>query len=101
MDYDNSDGSQPPQAIAVDLPLGFRAPAAELLERLASRVAAQKRTRLADRFGWMLAFPAGVAAAFLGLGWRLLSVVVALLVAFPVASILVERWRHRRTVSLP
>lgn len=101
MDYDHSDDSQPPRAISVALPSGFRPPPVELLEHLASRLAVDERARTFDRFGWMLALPAGAATVLLGPSWWLLIVIVALLVGLGLVSILVERRRHRRTVSLP
>jgi hypothetical protein len=101
MDYDGADLPRSPPPIAIDLPRGFQPPPGQLLDHLASRLAADTRARLPERLAWPLAISLGMTAAVLGEGWLLVSIIVASLVALPVASIWVERRRHRRTVSFP
>jgi hypothetical protein len=101
MDYDGADRPISPPPIAVNLPAGFGAPPSELLDNLASALAADTRLRIAGRFGWLLAFPAGAFAFLLGESWWLLAIAMGLLFGLWVTTILAERRRHRRTVSFP
>jgi hypothetical protein len=100
MDYDGKDVSRPPPPIVVDLPAGFRPPPPQLLDQLAARLAGDTRTRVVDRLAWPAAIVAAAPTVIWGTGWQLLLSVVTVVVGLPVLAILVERHRHRRTVSL-
>ena len=101
MDYDGTDSPEPPQPIVVALPPGFRLPPAQLLERIASRLAADTPSRVVERAAWAPILLVGIGTAVWGAGWWLLPTASLFLVALPVLAILVERRRQRRTVSLP
>jgi hypothetical protein len=101
MNYDRQDSSEPVQAIQPKLPEGFRAPPAQLLERLAERLAAHTRAPISGRAAWALAIPGGVVAALTGSPWRILPAIVVYLIGLEVASILLERRRYLRTISRP
>jgi len=100
MDYDGKDASsRPPPPITVELPIGFRQPPAHLLEQLASRLASDTRVGVVDRLAWPAAILAAAPTVIWGPGWQLMLSVVTVLLGLPVLAILVERRRHRRTVS--
>ena len=101
MDYDGTDSPEPPQPIVVALPPGFRLPPAQLLERIASRLAVDTPSRVVERAAWAPILLVGIGTAVWGAGWWLLAAASVFLVGLPVLAILVERRRHRRTVSRP
>ena len=100
MDYDGLDVPGAPPAIDVELPPGFGLPSLRMLEVIASRVAADGPSRFADRYPWIWSIPVGVTAATSGPGWALLAALAATAVGVPVLSVLFERRRRRRQLSL-
>ena len=103
MDYDGLDVPGAPPPIDVELPPGFGLPSLRLLDVVASRVAADGPdgpARFADRYPWIWSIPVGVTAATSGLGWALLAALAVTAVGVPVLSVLFERRRRRRQLSL-
>lgn len=98
MDYDRADrgntGSAP--AIEVSLPPGFAPPPSPLLDAVASRIARDTPSRALDKYGWLIAIPAGSSFAIWGASWRSVVATIVILAVLPITTILVARRRRRR-----
>jgi len=97
MDYDRADrgNTSGAPAIEVSLPPEFVPPPRALLDAVATRLARDTPSRALDRYGWLIAIPAGSSFAVWGASWRSVAVTIGILLVLPITSILVARRRVR------
>lgn len=96
MAYESDDSPSLAKRIVVTLPEGFHLPPTALLERLASRFAADVRAPLSKPARWALLLAPGLVTTLSGPRWWLLPSLALYLVGLAIGAALRERRRVHR-----